>query len=252
MDKTGRQTAKKGKIRKKKPAYGKAEKPVFSHDLTRQSREYGFYQKPHHESRITSFKVKDLKKKSPPFMVRKRRAVLTSVLIISLIIGTGFVVLDHGYKTSAANITWDGGGGDANWNTALNWSTDTVPTSTDVAVFNSTCVSNCSPTMNINVNLTGIDMQSTYTGTITQSAGLTLTVGSSNWTQAGGNFIGGNSTNTVNGSYTLSGGVATSTSGTLDIRNNFTISSGTFNHNNGIVESFVTGIAQSATITCSG
>ncbi len=28
--------------------------------------------------------------------------------------------------------TWDGGGADANWNTAANWSADTVPTSADI------------------------------------------------------------------------------------------------------------------------
>ncbi|NLC93777.1 MAG: hypothetical protein GX677_10045, partial [Treponema sp.] len=34
----------------------------------------------------------------------------------------------------AANITWTGGGGDGDWNNAANWSTNTVPTSTDVAI----------------------------------------------------------------------------------------------------------------------
>ena len=34
----------------------------------------------------------------------------------------------------AATVTWDGGGGDDSWNTALNWDTDTVPTASDLVV----------------------------------------------------------------------------------------------------------------------
>ncbi|MGE4490227.1 MAG: hypothetical protein AB7E95_11860 [Kiritimatiellales bacterium] len=37
--------------------------------------------------------------------------------------------------TQAATITWDGEGGDANWSTAANWSTDTVPSSSDGVKF---------------------------------------------------------------------------------------------------------------------
>src|ERR1051325_1461610 len=32
-----------------------------------------------------------------------------------------------------ATYTWDGGGSDSNWSTAANWTSDTVPTSSDTA-----------------------------------------------------------------------------------------------------------------------
>ncbi len=45
-------------------------------------------------------------------------------------------------RVHAATYTWDGGGGDNNWSTAANWSSDIVPTSTDAVVFNATSVNN--------------------------------------------------------------------------------------------------------------
>ena len=136
--------------------------------------------------------------------------------------------------------TWDGGGGDANWNTALNWSGDTVPTSSDIASFDGTCSSNCSPTINVTLSgataPAGINMASDYTGTITQSSTFTITVGASNWVQAGGTFTGGSGAITINGTFTLSGGTFTSTTGTLTVTGNWThTAGGTFNHNNGTV-----------------
>lgn len=165
------------------------------------------------------------------------------VLIIALFGGALWYI----QKAQGVTRTWDGGGADANWNTAANWSGDTVPTSSDVASFDGTCVSNCSPTVNVSLSgataPAGINMASDYAGTITQSSTFTITVGASNWVQAGGTFTGGSGAITINGTLTISGGTFTSTTGTLTISGTassaatlFThTAGGTFNHNNGTV-----------------
>ncbi len=136
--------------------------------------------------------------------------------------------------SEAATRTWDGGGGaDTNWNTAANWSSNSIPGSGDTARFNNTSTNNC--TINVAVNVQGIDIQSTYTGTITQGSGNSVTVGTSDFVMAAGTFTGGNSTIDCNDRFTLSGGTFTSTTGTLSVEGNLTISGGTFTHNSGTV-----------------
>ena len=39
-------------------------------------------------------------------------------------------------RTLLSAVTWTGGGGDNNWDTAANWSTDSVPTSGDDVTIN--------------------------------------------------------------------------------------------------------------------
>ena len=132
----------------------------------------------------------------------------------------------------AAIITWDGGGGDNNWDTCANWdNADTCPGTADVATFNGT--SSKAATINVAVDVAGIDIQAGYLATITQGAGNTLTVGTSNFNQAGGTFTGGDSTIDSDGTFTLSGGTFTSTSGNWRQSGNLTLSGGTFNHNSG-------------------
>lgn len=161
------------------------------------------------------------------------------VLMIALFGGAFWYVK----QAQGVTRTWDGGGADANWNTPANWSGDTVPTSADVAQFDGTCASNCSPTINVTLSSgsapAGINMASDYAGTITQAAA--FAVGTSGWIQNGGTFIGGSQTITLNGDITLAGGTFTSTSGTLSLRNvNFThTAGGTFNHNNGTLSVWV-------------
>ncbi|MDO8730736.1 MAG: LamG-like jellyroll fold domain-containing protein [Candidatus Omnitrophota bacterium] len=135
----------------------------------------------------------------------------------------------------AATRTWDGGGGsDTNWNTAANWSSNSIPGSSDIAAFDSTSTNNC--TINVSISVAGIVIQSGYTGTITQASGNTITVGTSDFTQTAGTFTGGNSSIDCNDVFTLTAGTFTSTSGTLFIADNFRISGGTFNHNSATVK----------------
>ena len=55
-------------------------------------------------------------------------------------------------------------------------------------------------------SVAGIDINSGYTGTITQTNGTTITVGTSNYDQATGTFTGGDNTSTVdiNGNLIIS------------------------------------------------
>ena len=125
---------------------------------------------------------------------------------------------------------WDGGGGDNNWNTGGNWSGDTAPASTDVAVFDG--LSAKAATINTNISVAGMEIRP-GTSTITQASTRTVTVGTSGWTQSGGTFTGGDSTVDINGAYTLSGGSFTATSGNWTHGGTLTISGGTFTHNSG-------------------
>lgn len=153
-------------------------------------------------------------------------------------------------NVQGVNRTWDGGGVDGtcggagtanNWSCPANWSSDTAPTASDVAIFDGTSTKDA--TINANISVAGISINAGYTGTITQSGSFTVTVGSSHYSQAAGTFTGGSGTIDINGTFTLSGGTFTSTSGTLEVGRNIgsnetilTVSSGTFSHNNGTVK----------------
>ena len=169
------------------------------------------------------------------------------LLLFLLVVGAGLV---YWQTAQGVNRTWDGGGTDGtcggagtanNWSCSANWSGDTAPTASDVAIFDGTSTKNA--TITSAVNVAGISINSGYTGTITQSGSNTITIGSSNYSQADGTFTGGSGTIDLNGYFTLSGGTFTSTTGTLEVGRNaatsettFTVSSGTFNHNSGTVK----------------
>ncbi|MFL5814830.1 MAG: beta strand repeat-containing protein [Bdellovibrionia bacterium] len=140
---------------------------------------------------------------------------------------------------------WTGAGADAQWSTAANWSGGAAPGSSKVAVFKgSACSSNCSPTISTNISIYGVRMNSDYSGTITQSAGNTVTVGDGGWVQLAGNFSGSSSGDAIsvgNSNLVINGGSFTSTSGTLIFGTyggynplTLTVGSGaTFTHNGG-------------------
>lgn len=139
-------------------------------------------------------------------------------------------------RTYAAVVTWTGSGATNNWSEAANWSTvTTIPTSADVATFDATSMK--SVTVDASINVSGINIAAAYLGTITQASGVTITIGSGNYSQAGGTFLGGNSTIDLNGTFSLSGtGAFTSTSSGFTVQSNWTDSAtGYFTHNNGTV-----------------
>lgn len=155
-------------------------------------------------------------------------------------------------ESSSSNpFVWTGAGANANWNNGANWSGGLSPSSTShYAIFNSSCASNCSPTINVSLSVGGIRVNTGYAGTITLGAGNTLTIDAKGWVQAAGTFTGGNSAITLNGPSKISAGTFNSTSNNLTINKDFLLSGGTFNHNSGKVILF--GTAYPITYSLSG
>jgi hypothetical protein len=136
-----------------------------------------------------------------------------------------------GGRAEATDKYWTPTSGNG-WNTGANWSPTGVPGSGDRAIFDST-TNNTSCTLDATVNVAGILITNAYSGTLTQSAD--ITVGASGWAQASGTFAGGSQAIVVNGPFSLSGGTFTGTSGTMTMRGDWTHTAGTFSHNNGTV-----------------
>lgn len=148
------------------------------------------------------------------------------------------------------NFIWTGTNGDGLWTTAGNWSGGVVPGAGNSALFDGSCT-NCNVTIPSSVSVAGIRMSSDYTGTITQAAGASFTVGSSGMTQVNGTFTGGDSTITCTGRIALIGGNFTSTSGSFKVKPSVNLRMGnaiSFNHNNGLFE-FEPGSALNGTAT---
>src|SRR5207244_3715164 len=98
-----------------------------------------------------------------------------------------------------------------------------APGSGNTAIFDDTCSTNCSPSINAAIDVGGIDLSSGYGGTISQGAHV-VTIETS-YSQAGGTFAGGSSAidlfpGTNSGVFTLSGGTFTSTSATMTFTGN--------------------------------
>ncbi|MEX1997651.1 MAG: fibronectin type III domain-containing protein [Candidatus Andersenbacteria bacterium] len=165
-----------------------------------------------------------------------------------------------------AVITWDGGGtdgtcgggaGDGNkWSCGANWSGDVAPGSTDVATFDGTSTKDA--TIDAAISVSGIDINTGYTGTITQAASTTVTIGAGNYDQAAGTFTdAGNATTNIDindTNFTLSGGTFSNTGATSSFTfdRNFTLSGGTFTNTNNTITYDGTGDADDSTITCTG
>lgn len=156
-----------------------------------------------------------------------------SVYLLAL----GISILLSSTATHAADRYWVATS-PGNWSDSANWSDTqggaggaTAPTNLDVAHFTGDATGDC--TLNVNVSALGIDVDSAFTGAIFQSNGVSLTVGSSGLTLAGGTFVGGDSTIDANGSVTL-GSAFTSTSGTFSCTGSLAIT-GAFVNNGGTV-----------------
>ena len=142
-----------------------------------------------------------------------------------------------------------------NWNDLANWSTSSggaggasVPGSGDVAIFDANS-GNC--TLNANVNVSGMDIYSSYTNTVTQGAGKTVTTGTADFQLKGGSFIGGDSNITCNDRFIVSATCTgfTATSAILKVINAVDIASGKYTHNNG---TFFFNNFFSTTLKCNG
>lgn len=140
----------------------------------------------------------------------------------------------------AADRYWIGTGNPKNFNDSNNWSTTSggsggasVPGSSDKAIFDGSATGNCN--IDASITIQQLDVQSGYTGSITQQTGYTFTVSQSS-TFAGGTFTGGDSKIVLSGACTNSGCSFTSTSDRLVFNGDYTLSgTGTFTHNSGTV-----------------
>lgn len=137
----------------------------------------------------------------------------------------------------AVGRVWDGDGADNNWSTAANWTDDTVPTSTQDAVFNGTSTKNSTVDLNFNGSNTiaNVVITTGYTGTITTATNLTITGA---FSQSTGTFDVNTNDNIVDvgTNVTLTGGTfEASNSAVLEVGGNWTKTAATFNHNGGTV-----------------
>jgi len=160
----------------------------------------------------------------------------------------------------AASRYWVGGSDGANVNDTANWSDSSgnacgagggasVPGGSDVATFNTECDNGA--TIDLNWSVLGVDINTGYTGTITQSG--SITIGSSNYDQADGVFTGSSATIDINdGSFTLSNGTFTNSSGGMTIERNFTISGGTYTDSGTVTFDSAGGYSDATIITYSG
>ena len=138
------------------------------------------------------------------------------------------------FSGGATRRIWGGGSNFTgnSYSTATNWTGDTVPTSSEVAVFCGIETTDCH--IDANTSVAGLEIGSGYSGTVIQDSTRTLTIGSTGYTQTSGTFSGGDAAMSTS-TFSLSGGTFTSTSGTLSVSSTFTVTGGTFAHNEGTV-----------------
>jgi hypothetical protein len=163
---------------------------------------------------------------------------LSSVSGGSFLKATGQVTI---LNDDAGVPMWTGLAADDNWSSTGNWSTNSVPSNSEIAYFDSSCT-NCNVNIDVNIDVEGLHVLSGYSGTITQSSGVTVTIGSSGLSMASGNFLGSDSLIDINGPMYLSG-TSNFQSTTADLQlglvssNSFTLwyveNVSNFSHNNG-------------------
>jgi hypothetical protein len=134
-------------------------------------------------------------------------------------------------QASAATIYWNGAGVNSLWTTAANWSGSVVPAAGDIAVFSNVSAKNAF--IPVNTSVGGLNIISSYTGTVAQSGGVLFTVGSGHLVVGGGTFRGGTGSTVVRGNLTLSGGTLKATSQALTVGGAFSRTGGSYTANNG-------------------
>lgn len=180
---------------------------------------------------------------------------------ITVVLGTashGSLIDDTGLGTIENDddngFIWTGDAGDGDFSNEANWSNGIVaPGASDIVAFTNLCSdfpANCNVNTTASVSVAGMWLFGSYPGIMTQSAGDTVTIGSGQYIQAGGTFVGGDSEMDLE-RFTLTGGTFTSTSSELRVGFNavsiatdgFTYKGGTFNHNSGTVVFDGSGVA---------
>jgi hypothetical protein len=130
---------------------------------------------------------------------------------------------------------WTGQGSDANWSTSANWLYGRPPDFSDVAVFEYDCLKNCSPIINVDINIKGILLANQII--LRQAKGVNITL--ANYAQIAGHFIGGNGLFQDTGDFAIAAGIFTPTSGTWNVEGSFTLGAAARISDSGVVVSGV-------------
>ncbi len=110
----------------------------------------------------------------------------------------------------SANYYWIGSSS-GNWNSTTNWSLSpggssvgVLPGNSDIVIFDGSRNTNC--TINLNVNVSGFIINSTYTSTVNINDGRTVTVMGYGFSQSSGIFTGNSGIVSIYGVFDLVGG----------------------------------------------
>lgn len=161
-----------------------------------------------------------------------------------LLVGSALVVLVGIFWAKyvyAQTIFWDGGGdtgscgagNENNWSCAQNWSGDVAPGSSDIARFTTTSVKDAIIDPSFGGSVLGIEIQSGYTGMITQNR--SMTIGTSDFSIADGAYVVASNTIDFNDAFSQTGGTFVAGSTTMFIAGSLTQSAGTFLHNSSTI-----------------
>lgn len=143
-------------------------------------------------------------------ITRKNKPIIYIFLFFLVVLASLFIYVKY---VRAVTCNWQSSGS-ASWNTSGNWSCGHVPTTSDIATF--TSAYNTSVTLDANVDVSGINIGSSYSGTFTQGS-YTIQVGTGNFVQSSGIFTASTYTFNVKGSITLSGGTFNNGGGTVNL-----------------------------------
>lgn len=170
---------------------------------------------------------------------RTRRRII--ILVIALGLAIGVSLFWHFEQAKGVSLTWDNDSLDGLWSTCTNWTTDTCPGASDIAIFDGATTNDDADIDGLFAgSVSGITIESDYSGEVTQSR--SITIGSDGFTQDAGTFTGGTDLIEMDGDVALNGGTFTSTSGTMTMggpsgRIDFDVAAGvTFSANGGEIE----------------
>jgi hypothetical protein len=143
------------------------------------------------------------------------------------------------WTISTNPYTWTGTT-NSNWSVGTNWFNGVnAPGAGNIAYFTGT--SNVACTIDSAINVLGINVGRNYTGTITQSADMTIGTSGFEFNGLTSSFLGSANNITCDGSFVQTAGTLfRSTSGTFQVTasnsDTFAIKGGTFTHNSGFVK----------------
>src|SRR5690606_33352835 len=93
------------------------------------------------------------------------------------------------YPTPSA-FTWSGAGNDDRWDNPDNWFGGSVPLGMDEALFSGYCGFACTATIDSDISVAGIDLDSSFAGTLIQEGASEIGISTIGYKQSSGLFEG--------------------------------------------------------------